>query len=137
MSDPTELVRSMIEAFNADDAEALRRCLHPDVTIRRPLPDVGAISHLTNAGSYQGLDEVIPMLGELIEKTDGIQVEIRTVEKVGSDAVLFEFLALIGQGGERAAQLGWSLFHVRDDLVISTETFPTESAARDTIARGR
>jgi hypothetical protein len=133
--DRAEAVREMIRAFNAGDAEALRRCLHAEITVRRPLPDVGIGPHPSDTGSYHGLDEVLPALAGLIETVGGIEVEIRRLEDVGEDGELFEFLALIGPGGDRIAQLGWSLFRFRDDLIFSTETFGSESAARAAISR--
>jgi ketosteroid isomerase-like protein len=123
----------MIDAFNAADSEALRRCLHPEITVRRPLPDVGIPSHPSDTGNYHGLRDVIRELKELIQRVGGIEVEVRTLEEVGDDGVLFEFLALIGPAEERTAQLGWSFFRFKDGLIVSTETFATESAARQTL----
>ncbi|MGA8217401.1 MAG: nuclear transport factor 2 family protein [Solirubrobacterales bacterium] len=133
MSDRADAVRAMIEAFNAADSDALRRSLHPEIIVRRPLPDVGIPSHPSDAGSYHGLREVIRELNHLIERVGGIEVEVRTLEEVGEDGVVFEFLALIGPASERTAQLGWSYFRFKDGLIVSTETFATESAARRAI----
>jgi ketosteroid isomerase-like protein len=133
MSDRGDAVRAMIAAFNAADSDALRRCLHPEITVRRPLPDVGIPSHPSDTGSYHGLREVIRELKALIERVGGINVEVRTLEELGDDGILFEFLALIGPADERTAQLGWSLFRFKDGLIVSTETFATESAARRSI----
>jgi ketosteroid isomerase-like protein len=130
MSERADAVRAMIEAFNAADNDGLRRTLHPEITVRRPLPDVGISSHPSDAGTYHGLREVIRELNNLIQRLGGIEVEVRTLEEVEKDGVLFEFLALIGPAEERTAQLGWSLFRFKDGLIISTETFATESAAR-------
>lgn len=130
MSDRADAARAMIEAFNAADSDALRRSLHPEITVRRPLPDVGIPSHPSDTGRYYGLGEVIRELNHLIKRLGGIEVEVRTLEEVGEDGILFEFLALIGPAKERTAQLGWSLFRFKDGLIISTETFATESAAR-------
>jgi ketosteroid isomerase-like protein len=133
MSERADTVRAMIEAFNAADSDALRRCFHPEITVRRPLPDVGIPSHASDTGSYHGVREVIRELTHLIQRVGGIEVEVRTLEEVGDDGVLFEFLALIGPAEERTAQLGWSFFRFKEGLIISTETFATESAARRTI----
>jgi SnoaL-like domain len=133
MSDRADAARAMIEAFNAADSDALGRSLHPEITVRRPLPDIGIPSHPSDIGSYHGSREVIRELNRLIQRLGGIEVEVRTLEEVGEDGVLFEFLALIGPAEERTAQLGWSLFRFKDALIISTETFATESAARRTL----
>jgi len=133
MSERAEAVRAMIAAFNASDTGALRECLHPEISVRSPLPDVGIPSHVSDAGAYHGQGEVIRELKRLTQRAGGIEVEIRTLEEVGDDGVLFEFLALIGSAGQRTAQLGWSLFRFKDGLILSTETFATESAARRTI----
>lgn len=133
MSDRADAARAMIEAFNVADSDALGRSLHPEITVRRPLPDTGIPSHPSDIGSYHGPREVIRELNRLIQRLGGIEVEVRTLEEVGEDGVLFEFLALIGPAEERTAQLGWSLFRFKDGLIISTETFATESAARRTL----
>lgn len=136
MSERKGAVEEMIAAFNSDDEAALRRLLHPEVTVRRPLPDVGITSHPSDVGTYHGIDEVVPALGELRRAVGGLEVEIRRTEDVGPDGQLFEFLALIGPPEERTAQLGWALFRFAGGLIVSTETFATESAARATIAGG-
>lgn len=130
MSDQGDGVRRMIAAFNAGDKDALRECLHPQITVRRPLPDVGITSQPSDVGAYQGLEEVVSMLTELIRRTGGIHVDVRRVEEVGEDSALFEFIASLGPPGDSTTWLGWALFGFRDGLVASTETFGTEAQAR-------
>lgn len=61
-------------------------------------------------------------------------MEVRRLEDVGEDSVLFEFLAQLGPPDERASWLGWSLFGLRDGRIASTQTFATEAQAREAIS---
>lgn len=135
MSEHADSLRRMIDAFNANDRDALRLCLHPEIIVRRPLPDVGVASRSSDLSTYKGRDEVVPALNRLIDRAGGIQVDVRRLEEVGDDEVVFEFLARIGPPDERTTWLGWSLFGFRDGLVASTETFGTEAEARAVIAQ--
>lgn len=134
MSASEDAVRGMIAAFNASDEDELRRCLDPGITVRRPLPDVGLPSH-SDTGVYQGLDEVVPMLTDLQQRTGGIDVEVRQMEDVGEASVLFEFIAQLGPADGRTTWLGWSLFELKAGRVASTQTFATEAQAREAISR--
>lgn len=136
MSDPERRVREMLAACTAYDSEGLRACLHPEIVVRRPLPDIGVPGTPSDSASYHGLDEVLPLLRDLSERTGGIEFELRTVERLDEDSVLFEFIASMGQKEDRTAWLGWSLFGFRDGLIASTETFATERSAREAIAAG-
>lgn len=136
MSDPEPLVRRMLAACAAYDAEALRACLHPEIVVHRPLPDIGVPGTPNDAGSYHGLDEVLPLLRGISERTGGIEFDLRTIEPLSEGSVLFEFIASMGSEESRTAWLGWSLFGFRDGLIASTETFATERSAREAIAAG-
>jgi ketosteroid isomerase-like protein len=130
-----DTVRKMIAAFNADDQDGLRTTLHPDISVRRPLPDLGIATAHSDMTSYHGVDEVLPALSGLIAATGGIRVDLRHLEDAGKDAVLFEFVAGMGPEETRTTWLGWSLFCFREGRIVSTETFATEAEARDAISK--
>lgn len=135
MSERTDLVSALVEAINARDAEGIRRCLDRDVTVRRPLPDIGIASHPADVGTYRGVDEVVRALDALFEATGGIHLEIRELDEIG-DVVVAEVLALIGPEEERSAQLVWSVMRFDAGQIVSTETFASRSAAQESITRG-
>ncbi len=73
---------------------------------------------------------------EAVESLGGMRFEIRWLEEVGEDGMLYELLVLIGPEDERSAQIVWYLSRFRDGLILSTTAFNTEALAREAIERG-
>jgi ketosteroid isomerase-like protein len=135
MIDKERIVREATEAFNSRDMARVTKYVHPELTVRRPLPDMGA-SQRSFVGSYRGPDELVEVLNEMIETLNGLQFEMRRVEEIGDNVLLYELLALIGPETERSAQLGWYVTYFRDGLILTTSAYATEAAAREAIERG-
>ena len=136
MSEREQVVRAAIEAFNAGDMGRVIEFVHPEMMLRQLLPEVGLTSHQSVTGVYRGQAEVEKALSDAVEALGGMHFEIRRVEEVGDDGMLYELLALIGPETERSAQIVWYLSRFRDGLVLSTTAFNTEALAREAIARG-
>ncbi len=130
------VLRRVFAAINAGDWPAVVEGTNPDVRVSNPIPDVGQTSHPHFTATYYGHGELTKMLAGLAEGFEGFQFELRWVEEVGDDGLLFEVLALIGPRSRRSAQLGWCLARFRDGLIVSTSTFGTEASAREAIAAG-
>lgn len=136
MSDREEIVRAAIEAFNTGDMKGVVDYVHPEMTLNQLLPEVGLGSHESVTGVYRGSEEVEMGLKNAVESLGGMRLEIRWLEEIGADGLLYELLAMIGPEAERSAQIAWYLSRFRDGLVFSTTAFSTESMAREAIARG-
>jgi hypothetical protein len=136
MSEREHVVRGAIEAFNAGDMKRVTEFVHPEMMLRQLLPEVGLASHESVTGVYRGEAEVERALSEAVESLGGMRFEIRWLEEVGDDAMLYELLVLIGPESERSAQIAWYLSRFRDGQVLSTTAFNTEALAREAIERG-
>jgi ketosteroid isomerase-like protein len=136
MTDREQLVRRAIAAVNEGDWETLKACIHPEMRLTQPIPDVGQTEYGSFPGTYHGRDETLNLLRRFAEQAEEIQIDLRSVEPVGQDALLYEFVWLIGPDGRRSAQLAWCVSRFKDGLVLSSSIFPTEDAAREAIARG-
>ncbi len=136
MSEREELVRGAITAFNEGDMSRVVEFVHPDMNLRQLLPEVGLASHQSVTGVFRGSAEVERALREAVESLGGMRFEIRWLEEVGEDGLLYELLVLIGPEDERSAQIVWYLSRFRDGLILSTTAFNTEALAREAIERG-
>ena len=136
MTDREQIVRRAIEALNEGDWEALTDCIHPDMRLSQPVPDVGQTQYESYPGTYHGRREAIDLLRQFAERADGVRIDLRRTEQVGDDGLLYEFVWLIGPEERRSAQLAWGLSRFKGDKVLSSSIFPTEDAARSAIARG-
>lgn len=136
MSEREAIVRRAIAALNEGDWNALADCMHPEMRLTQPVPDVGQTSYPSYTGTYHNKEETAGMLEGMAAAYRGLQIELRWTEEVGSDGLLYEFLWLIGPERERSAQLNWGLSRFRDGLVVSSSIFSSESAARQAIERG-
>ena len=136
MSEREGLVRGAIAAFNEGDMSRVVEFVHPDMNLRQLLPEVGLASHQSVTGVYRGSAEVERALREAVASLGGMRFEIRWLEEVGDEGMLYELLVLIGPGDERSAQIVWYLSRFRDGLILSTTAFNTEALAREAIGRG-
>jgi hypothetical protein len=136
MSEREDLVRGAIAAFNEGDMSRVIEFVHPEMILRQLLPEVGLTSHQSVTGVYRGPEEVERALREAVEVLGEMQFEIRWLEEVGDDGMLYELLVLIGPEDERSAQIVWYLSRFREGLVLSTTAFNTEALAREAIERG-
>jgi ketosteroid isomerase-like protein len=123
-----EVVQRLLDAISAGDREALRAVLHPQVVVRRAFVD--AASSRSYPGAYEGAEAVAELLSGFKDALDGFEVSARRAEDVGPHLVLLEALIVTGPPESRSHQLTWGLLEVRDELIFSTESFPTEAAAR-------
>ena len=136
MTDREQIVRRAIEALNEGDWEVLTDCIHPDMRLSQPVPDVGQTQYESYPGTYHGRREAIDLLRQFAERADGVRIDLRRTEQVGDDGLLYEFVWLIGPEERRSAQLAWGLSRFKGDRVLSSSIFATEDAARSAIARG-
>jgi hypothetical protein len=136
MTDREQVARRAIEALNESDWEALTDCIHPEMRLSQPVPDVGQTQYESYPGTYHGRREAVELLRHFAERAEGIRIDLRTTEEVGDDGLLYEFVWLIGPEERRSAQLAWGLSRFEEDRVLSSSIFATEDAARAAIARG-
>jgi hypothetical protein len=136
MTDREQIARRAIEALNQGDWDALTDCIHPDMRLSQPVPDVGQTQYESYPGTYHGRREAVDILRQFAARADGVRIDLRSAEEIGVDGLLYEFVWLIGPEERRSAQLAWGLSRFKDDQVISSSIFATEDAARAAIARG-
>jgi hypothetical protein len=136
MSEREAIVGRAIAALNEGDWQALADCMHPEMRLTQPVPDVGQTSYPSHTGTYSSREQTAAMLERMAAEYDGLEIELRWTEEVGTDALLYEFLWLMGPERERSAQLSWAVSRFRDGLVLSSSIFSSESAARQAIERG-
>ncbi len=91
MSEREEIVRAAIEAFNAGDMKEVVEYVHPEMILNQLLPEVGLGSHESVTGVYRGPNEVEKALRDAVESLGGMRFEIRWLEEVGDDELLYEF----------------------------------------------
>jgi SnoaL-like domain len=136
MSEREDLVRGAIEAFNEGDMTRVIEFVHPQMMLRQLLPEVGLASHPSVTGTHRGSAEVEQALSEAVDALGGMHLDLRWVEEVGDDGLLYEVLALMGPKEAQSAQVVWYLSRFRDGLVLSTTAFNTEALAREAIEGG-
>ena len=136
MTDREQIVRRAIAALNESDWETLEDCIHPDMRLSQPVPNVGQTQYESYPGTYHGRSEAVDLLRRFAERAEGVQIDFRRAEAVDDDGLLYEFVWLIGPEQHRSAQLAWGLSRFKDDKVLSSSIFATEDAARNAIARG-
>jgi SnoaL-like domain len=136
MTDRERIARRAIEALSDGDWKALEDCIHPDMRLSQPVPDVGQTQYASYLGTYHGRDEAMAMLRQFAEDAQQLQIEFRRTEDVSDDGLLYEFVWLIGPEAQRSAQLAWGVSRFKDGLVISSSIFTSEDAARTALARG-
>jgi hypothetical protein len=136
MTDREQIARRAIEALNRNDWEALTNCLHPEMRLSQPVPDVGQTQYESYPGTYHGRAEAIDLLRQFAERADGVRIDLRHAEEIDDDGLLYEFVWLIGPEERRSAQLAWGLSRFTGSKVISSTIFATEDAARAAVARG-
>jgi SnoaL-like domain len=136
MTDREQVARRAVEALNESDWETLTDCIHVDMRLSQPVPDVGQTQYESYPGTYHGRREAVDLLRQFAERAGEVRIDLRRMEEVGDDGLLYEFVWLIGPEERRSAQLAWGLSRFKEDKVLSSTVFPTEDAARDAIARG-
>jgi hypothetical protein len=136
MTERERIARRAIEALNDGDWEGLADCIHPDMRLSQPVPDVGQTEYESYPGTYHGRAEAIELLRQFAEQAEVLRIELRQAEPVDDDGLLYEFVWLIGPDDRRSAQLAWGLSRFKEGLVLSSSIFTTEDAARAAIARG-
>jgi hypothetical protein len=136
MTGREEIVRRAISALNEGDWETLEGCIHPEMRLSQPVPNVGQTQYRSYPGTYHGRTEAIELLSKFAGDAEEVRIDMRRAEEVGDDGLLYEFVWLIGPANQRSAQLAWALSRFRDGLVLSSSIFPTEDAARAAMARG-
>jgi hypothetical protein len=136
MTDREQIARDAIEALNQNDWEALTACLHPEMRLSQPVPDVGQTQYESYPGTYHGRGEAVDLLRQFAERADGVRIDLRHAEEIGDDGLLYEFVWLIGPEERRSAQLAWGLSRFKESKVVSSSIFATEDAARAAVARG-
>jgi hypothetical protein len=136
MTDREQIARRAIEAVNREDWETLAACVHPDMRLSQPVPNVGQTHYESYPGTYHGRQDTVEMLRHFAGLAGEVQIEFRHTEEVGEDGLLYEFVWLIGPEESRSAQLAWGLSRFKEGLVLSSSIYTTEDAARDAIARG-
>ncbi len=136
MTDREQIVRHAIDALNQGDWESLADCIHPEMRLSQPLPNVGQTQYESIPGTFHGRREAVSLLRQFAEQAGEVRIDLRRAEEVGEDGLLYEFVWLIGPEENRAAQLAWALSRFKDGLVLSSSVFTTEEAAREAIARG-
>ncbi len=136
MTDREQIVGRAIEALNESDWEALTDCIHPDMRLSQPVPDVGQAHYESYPGIYHGRREAVDLLRQFAQRAEGVEIDLRQAEEIGDEGLLYEFVWLIGPEERRSAQLAWGLSRFKDGKVLSSSIFATEDAARSAIARG-
>ena len=136
MTDRERIARRAIEAVNESDWETLAECIHPEMRLSQPVPDVGQTAYDSLPGTYHGRAETVEILREFAGQAKELQIDLRSAEPIGDDGLLYEFVWLIGPDGQRSAQLAWGLSRFKEGLVLSSSIFTTEDAARAAIERG-
>ncbi len=136
MSEREDVVRGAIAAFNEGDMSRVIEFAHPEMNMRQLLPEVGLTSYQSFTGVYRGRPRSSGRCGKPSNRSAEMRVEIRWLEEVGDDGMLYEVLVLIGPEDERSAQIAWYLSRFRDGLILSTAAFNTEALAREAIERG-
>ena len=136
MTQREEIARRAIAAVNDGDWDALESCIHPEMRLTQPVPDVGQTEYESYTGTYNGRGEVVTLLRRFAEQAEEVRIDLRRIETVADDGLLYEFVWLIGPEERRSAQLAWGLSRFRDGLVLSSTIFGSEEAARDAVARG-
>jgi hypothetical protein len=136
MTERERIARRAIEALSEGDWETLEGCIHPEMRLSQPVPDVGQTEYASYLGTYHGRDEAMAMLRRFAEEAEQLQIEFRRTEDVNDDGLLYEFVWLIGPEAQRSAQLAWGVSRFEEGRVISSSIFTSEDAARTAIARG-
>jgi limonene-1,2-epoxide hydrolase len=136
MTERERIARRAVAALNEEDWQEFEDCIHPDMRLSQPVPDVGQTEYANYVGTYHGREEAVAILRRFAEEAKEVQVEFRHIETVGDDGLLYEFVWLIGPEASRSAQLAWGLSRFKDDRVLSSSIFTSEDAARAAIARG-
>jgi limonene-1,2-epoxide hydrolase len=136
MTERERIARRAIAALNEEDWPGLENCIDPDMRLSQPVPDVGQTEYTSYVGTYHGRDEAMAILRRFAEEAEELEIELRRIETVGDDGLLYEFVWLIGPEARRSAQLAWGLSRFKDGRVLSSSIFSSEDAARAAIARG-
>lgn len=123
-----------MDAFNVRDPDLLRKYLHEDLTLRRPLADAG--STLPNfPGSYHSLEEYLAVVAEIDESVENLQVAARSIEDGPGGMVLVELLQTFGPEDQREHQITWVVDQIQDGKIIWTGNFASEAEARRAFER--
>jgi len=123
MSANVDLVRATIEAYDAEDFDALRSMLHPDVELHEwpEGPDQRV---------YRGVDGIFQAREEWSKAWEELRAETRGLVDAGDR--VFAFIRTIGTGRGSNIEVAvdsFGVYTVRDSKVAKVEYFTNREAA--------
>lgn len=123
---PEELVRLAYAAFARDDPGLLGSFCHDDLELR-PVDALGLVGD-----TLHGFDSAREWKRRCNEHGFNVTVWLRTLEDVGGGRVLG--VGVVSESGRGcAATVAW-VWYVRDGLIHSVCGYPSEAAARRSLA---
>ncbi|HVE67743.1 MAG TPA: nuclear transport factor 2 family protein [Solirubrobacteraceae bacterium] len=126
-----ELVRRAYEAFAAEDRDAIKELLAPDV-VWYP-----ALGLLLEQSIYHGPEAVCRLLFEEIpEVLEGFQAELLELHDLGDDAVLAIARFSGRTGGAEVEQTFGQLFRGRDSRTYRMDSYPSRREALEAVGLG-
>ena len=117
------LVRSVIDAFNRRDYDAMLAWAHPDLVFLPVTERLGFIE-----GPFEGIEGFQRYLREIAEILPDLQLEIASARAAGDAVVMLGRAHGTGPQGELDAPATW-VWKVRDDKLWRCEVFADEQAA--------
>jgi ketosteroid isomerase-like protein len=125
-----ELVQRMLQAYLAQDEEALRAIINPEGEI---YGDPGIV----NAGTYRGYDGFRQWVQQWEDAWDEISYELGELIDIG-DTVVVAPVHVVGRGAGSGVEIdsvfGW-MYEFRDGRAVRFHVYPTLDSALETARR--
>jgi ketosteroid isomerase-like protein len=118
-----EIVRSIYEAINRADWDALSRYMHPNVEMTTP-------PRGTDAGTYRGREEIMRYSQGWMDAFDAWNIEPEEIFESGDQVAVFSKRRLRPKGSSAEIETrNGSLWTIRDGKVASWQIFPKPEEA--------
>jgi ketosteroid isomerase-like protein len=120
-----ELVRGIVDAFQAGDFEQVFTLARPDFEVFVP-------ASLANAGRYQGRDGFLTWLEQWLEAWEGFSVQISDLEPIGERHVVANMhQSARGKGSGVSVEMDIAyLWDVRDGRLAEMHLYTSRDEAR-------
>ena len=118
------LVRSMVEAFNRRDYDAMLEWAHPELVF---IPVTGRLGFVE--GPFEGVEGFQRYLREISEVLPDLRLDIASARAAGDAVVMLGRAHGTGPRGKLDAPATW-VWKLRDDKLVRCEVFADEAAAR-------